>query len=120
MATSDTTNSNDSDTVKDIDDAVYHWFDDRGYSKVGDGDSFAYLHRLLACVDHNPYEVYSPGKQVHHETGFKADNRCDSISVRTRAEHSRLHNRSDWTEVNGEPRLQMVEPALSKYGVNAD
>lgn len=110
-ATDFNTDDHDSDST-----TVYHWYD-RDYEKVGDGTDFIYVHQLLACIENNPFEVFNERRQCHHETAFKRDNRPESISVRTITEHSRLHHNGEWTEVDGEPRLQMEESPLTEYGI---
>ena len=119
-------NSCPSDESNDTDDstteAAYHWRD-RDYVKCGDGTDFVYEHQLTACVNNDPYRVFSPHTAVHHQTTFRGDNRSEALSVLTTREHGRVHSRhTSWTEVDGEPRLLLgnTDRQLSEYGIAGD
>jgi hypothetical protein len=68
----------------------------------------AYGHHLVACVEHDPYEVFCDGTEIHHETGHPLDNRPDALSVVEDSEHPKPNSRdSKWIIEDGEPRLRM-------------
>lgn len=65
------------------------------------------VHRLLACVDNDPHDVYGDNDlQVDHETGHPLDNRPEAIQLVDSSEHQRLHHseRAGWVVEDGEPR----------------
>ena len=118
--TTTTTVESTADDHEGTDTRVYHWTD-REYRKLGDGESFVYEHQLTACLNNSPYKVFHPHMAVHHETGFKGDNRDEALSVLTTGEHGRLHSKyAEWTEVDDEPRLRMIERPLDEYGIGSD
>ncbi|WP_135302113.1 hypothetical protein [Haloarcula amylovorans] len=68
-----------------------------------------YVHRLTACVENDPYEVFADNTQVHHETGHPLDNRPDALALVSDGEHNQLHHTdtSQWVIEGGEPRLRV-------------
>ena len=84
---------------------LYHSFDSNDYERICDEDNIIRVHQIIACLDNDPHEVFSPSTQIHHETGFKADNRDEALSVLSISEHHELHSDGEWTMIDGEPRL---------------
>lgn len=79
-----------------------HRFTTNGYERwvsYHDGERLGvYVHQLLACLDHDPYEVFDAETHVHHVTGHGLDNRAESLELLTASEHSRLHADGDGLE----------------------
>lgn len=79
-----------------------HRFTGGGYEEWqswhdGDYDTVQ-VHQLLACLNHDPHEVFAPETVVHHKSGHPRDNRPGNVEVLTRSEHSRLHAQEDLPE----------------------
>jgi hypothetical protein len=76
-----------------------------------DGDVFrTSVHRLTACVEHDPHDVFGDNDLVvHHGTGHPLDNRSDILEVVTEREHQLLHHadRAGWVVEDGEPRRRL-------------
>lgn len=72
-----------------------HQFTANGYERWTshhDGErSRVFVHQLLACLNHDPHEVFSPDTNVHHVTGHGLDNRPEAVEVLTIAEHNKHH-----------------------------
>ena len=78
------------------------WFgvDNRGYELWTDSISGEQVKvaQLLACVDHDPHEVFREGTVVHHSTGHRRDNRPGQLEVMENDDHVRYHSRKDVPE----------------------
>lgn len=61
--------------------AIYHYDGEKRHTVK--------VHRLLAVAKYGFDAV--KGKDVHHNSGFKQDNRWDAIELHTRSEHQKLH-----------------------------
>lgn len=72
-----------------------HQFTEKGYERwvtYFDGKRpDVHVHQLLACLDHDPHEVFAPDTEVHHTTGHGLDNRPEAIELLTASEHSKYH-----------------------------
>jgi len=81
---------------------------DRLWTHHNGNQDRVYVHRLVACVENDPHEVFRAGSTVHHETGHPLDNRPDALRVMDGGEHSRLHAAGSvrWVIEDGEPRLR--------------
>lgn len=53
------------------------------------------IHQLLACLDHDPHEVFAEDTHCHHESGHPLDNRPGNVGVMSRGEHIRHHRQMD-------------------------
>jgi hypothetical protein len=69
-ATFETDDESTTDTDNGGSSGLYHWIDDNGYEKVGDGESFAYIHQIVACVDNSPWDVFNPRRDVGGPTYY--------------------------------------------------
>jgi hypothetical protein len=71
------------------------------------------IHQLLACLSHEPEEVFSPEKHVHHRSEIPWLNIPKNLEVVSREEHQRAHREGEWVEEDGFPVLavQQVEEA---------
>jgi len=63
------------------------------------------VHQLLACLSHEPAEVFSSEKEVHHRNTVRWDNREENIELLTRAEHQQAHGLNEWSKDDGFPVL---------------
>jgi len=62
-----------------------------GYVRcIGEDSNYAYIHRLLAAVDHDLDDM--KGKHVHHKNGIKWDYRPENIEVLSPERHMQKHN----------------------------
>jgi hypothetical protein len=50
------------------------------------------VHQLLACVENDPYEVFSGDTHVHHVNTHQWDNRIENIEVLSHSEHRQKHH----------------------------
>jgi len=67
------------------------------------------IHQLLACLSHEPVEVFSPEKEIHHRNTVRWDNREENLEVVSRKEHQRAHREGEWVEENGFPVLAVQQ-----------
>lgn len=51
-------------------------------------------HQLLACVEHDPHDVFDASTVVHHQNECRFDNRLENIEVMGRDDHTAEHNRT--------------------------
>lgn len=79
-----------------------HQFTEKGYERwvsYHDGKRpDVHVHQLLACLDHDPHEVFAPDTEVHHTTGHGLDNRPEAVELLTASEHSKHHADADVPE----------------------
>lgn len=99
---------------------LYHSFDSNDYERIADHENIIRVHQILACLDNDPHEVFSPDTQIHHETGFKGDNRSEALSVLSIPEHNDLHAEGEWVEIDGKPRLTFRKESEDGFQVASD
>lgn len=59
------------------------------------------VHQLLACLNHDPQEVFDSEKEIHHRNTVPWDNRQENIELIDRGRHQSLHMEGDWIEEDG-------------------
>lgn len=69
------------------------------------------VHQLLACLDHDPHEVFSDENHVHHRSGDPAMNLTGGyVDVLSRSEHQLIHEHGEWEyDGRGFPVLERSE-----------
>jgi len=66
--------------------------DGNGYELFNAGNNGRVrIHRLVACLENDPNEIFGSNKHVHHENGVKWDNRPENLSVETPGKHRQIH-----------------------------
>ncbi|AGM11426.1 HNH endonuclease [Halogranum tailed virus 1] len=71
-----------------------------GYEVVTDGEDSVKLHRLLACVEEDPHDVFN-GRvwNVHHRNTIPWDNRPANLLLLRSRYHRNFHAKNDWIEI---------------------
>lgn len=77
-----------------------HYIDKGGYEQWANRDGNTVtnvaIHQLLACLDHDPHDVFAEGNHVHHSTGHPAANIPGLVEIQSRSEHRLLHERGSF------------------------
>lgn len=63
----------------------------RAYDSDLGRDVYVYVHQLLACVDHDPREVFDPANSVHHEDEVRWHNTSENLEVHEHGDHWNWH-----------------------------
>jgi len=77
----------------DVEKPPHYGRDSNGYPRwsttVGDSIVNVHEHRLLAALEWGVEEI--KGKDVHHKSGIRWDNRPDNLELMSRSEHAKMH-----------------------------
>jgi hypothetical protein len=68
------------------------------------------VHQLLACLSHEPEEVFSPDKHVHHRSEIPWLNIPGNLELLSPEEHQQAHQADEWAEEEGIPVLVTPDP----------
>lgn len=75
---------------------------DGGYEKFQSYENGRHVtvrhHRLLACLDHAPGDVFDGEHHVHHENGLRWDNRPGNIELHSERGHVVEHGGFSWLD----------------------
>jgi hypothetical protein len=83
--------------------------------KVWNGDALdqIHVHRLAACVDHDPHEVFGDDREVHHRLHCRVGvNIPGNLDVLSRQNHQIEHDALEW--LTGEQNAERAENILNE------